>query len=42
MRLTGVLYVVNGILDFTKEKSRSKPSEMGAFIMQCYGSKNKV
>lgn len=33
MRLTGVLYVVNGILDFIKEKSRNKPSEMRAFII---------
>lgn len=33
MKLIGVLYVVNGILDFTKEKSRNKPSEMGAFIV---------
>lgn len=33
MLLIGVLYVVNGILDFTKKKSRNKPSEMGAFIM---------
>ena len=33
MRLIGVLYVVNGILDFIKEKSRNKPSEMRAFII---------
>ena len=33
MRLTGVLYVVNGILDFIKKKSRNKPSEMRAFII---------
>ena len=33
MRLTNVLYVVNGILDFIKEKSRNKPSEMRAFII---------
>lgn len=33
MKLTGVLYVVNGILDFIKEKSRNKPSEMRAFII---------
>ena len=33
MRLIDVLYVVNGILDFIKEKSRNKPSEMRAFII---------
>lgn len=33
MRLIGVLYVVNGILDFIEEKSRNKPSEMRAFII---------
>lgn len=33
MRLIDALYVVNGILDFIKEKSRNKPSEMRAFII---------
>lgn len=32
MRLTGVLYVANGILDFIKEKSRTSPQKWGLLL----------